>query len=197
MFCSNCGNKLPDGARFCSFCGVRVAEEVEKPFKIELPEFDYSDDPATKSARQPAETPLKTRVTFDWSNVIDEPQRKTVQDIKSPWSTTGSIDEKELYAEMTPSTDRSRTMSFIDVLRAEKEQAEAEKKAGADMTPGSLETEEKAADAAPELHIAPLYDLDQPVVTPFDLPEEEEEAKPEEEPSEPMPFCRRGIRGSC
>ena len=74
---------------------------------------------------KPVEAPLKKRATFDWSNVIDEPKKKTIPDIKSPWATTGGIDEKELYAEMGTATERSRTMSFIDVLKAEKEQQEA------------------------------------------------------------------------
>ncbi len=47
------------------------------------------------------------------------PRKRDIPDVKSPWATTGGINEKELYAEMTPKTDRSRTMSFIDVLKAE------------------------------------------------------------------------------
>jgi hypothetical protein len=67
------------------------------------------------------ERPVREKVSFDWSNVVDEPHKRNVKEIKSPWATTGNIDEKELYAEMTPSSDKSRTMSFIDILKAEKE----------------------------------------------------------------------------
>ena len=126
MFCSNCGSKLPEGARFCSTCGARVAAVVEVPEVEEKPAaFGFTaPDPETV---KPVEAPLKKRATFDWSNVIDEPKKKTIPDIKSPWATTGGIDENELYAEMGTSTERSRTMSFIDVLKAEKEQQEAAK----------------------------------------------------------------------
>ncbi len=136
MFCINCGSKLPEGARFCSVCGVRVAEtEPEEKVNTEAQaqasetihtplDLDFSDV-------KPAEAPMKTRVTFDWSNVIDEPHRKKTETIKSPWETTGSVEEKDILEELnTPSTSRSRTMSFIDVLKAEKEQkAQEEQKA--------------------------------------------------------------------
>lgn len=29
MFCSNCGNKLPDGAKFCNSCGVAIINNTE------------------------------------------------------------------------------------------------------------------------------------------------------------------------
>ena len=153
---------------------------------------------------KPVGEPVKKRVTFDWSNVIDEPQKKTIPDIKSPWATTGGVDEKKLYAEMGTSSEHSRTMSFIDVLRAEKEQqasavaeepaAEpapaAEEKKPFEYTevldPGFLEPEVPAAEEKeeeiPQLHFAPLYeDVDAPVVSPFDIPEEEEKAAPASE----------------
>ena len=52
MFCSNCGNKLENGANFCSKCGYKIGSEIihetispEIPLKqenFELREFDYS-----------------------------------------------------------------------------------------------------------------------------------------------------------
>ena len=196
VFCSNCGNKLSEGARFCSFCGARVTEMFEVPAAPEKPVESVQPAGEPKAAAEkPYEAALKKRVTFDWSNVIDEPQKKVVPDIKSPWATTGNIDEKELYAEMNAPSGRSRTMSFIDVLKAEKE--EQAKKAPAPETdvrpiqytevldPGYLSGETASAEpeeVAPVLHFAPLYeDIDEPVVTPFDIPEEEEEPVPSAE----------------
>ena len=210
MFCSNCGSKLPEGAKFCSVCGAKVLEAVRVDQAKEPAGISFADLPGADAENKPAEAPLKTRVTFDWSNVIDEPQKKVVTNLKSPWATTGSIEEREVYAEMSPSTERSRTMSFIDVLKAEKEQqtqAEGvktpeiesiEATVAADSAsdePRPIEYTEildpsflnevgvdKEVQKAPALHIAPLYDdFDEPVVTPFDAPEEEEEI-PYEEP---------------
>ncbi len=42
MFCTNCGNALPEGAKFCPNCGVRLAEplvaEAEITGRIDMPE---------------------------------------------------------------------------------------------------------------------------------------------------------------
>ena len=88
---------------------------------------------------------------------------------------------------MTPSTEKSRTMSFIDVLKAEKEEKE---KAAADKAIEYTEVLQfdpdlTAFDEAPKLHIPPLYeDVDEHVTTPFDLPEDEKKDEPafEDEP---------------
>ena len=128
MFCSNCGSRLADGARFCSECGARVARADEPEIRtiqdIDFQEPKIEETPVKEVSAEAAAKPSKGTISFDWSNVVDEPHKKEVKEIKSPWGTTGSIDEKELYAEMTPATGRSRTMSFIDVLKAEKEEKE-------------------------------------------------------------------------
>ena len=208
MFCTNCGSKLPEGARFCSTCGTRVAEAFEVPAVENKPaDTGFVAKAPEAEADKPYEAPLKKRVTFDWSNVIDEPIRKTIPDIKSPWTSTGSFNEKELYTEMGKSTGRSRTMSFIDVLKAEKEEQAKDSQPAEQAKPeerpieytevldpgylaGDILEEKKPEDAAPVLHFAPLYeDLDEPVVTPFDIPEEKQEPEPEPEaaPAEEVP----------
>ena len=184
MFCTNCGSKLVDGAKFCSECGARVVRPEEPVFRtnpdiqFEEPKVETSTIEAPVYDETP-ERPVREKVSFDWSNVVDEPQRRDLSDIKSPWATTGGIDEKAIYEEMAPSSEKSRTMSFIDILRAEKEEKE---KAAADKAIEYTEVlhidpDLTAFDEAPQLHFAPLYeDVDEPVVTPFDIPEEE---KPE------------------
>ena len=183
MFCTNCGSKLVDGAKFCSECGARVVRPEEPVFRTN-PDIQFEEPKVeTPTIEAPVydetpERPVREKVSFDWSNVVDEPQRRDVSDIKSPWATTGGIDEKAIYAEITPSTDKSRTMSFIDILRAEKEEKE---KAAADKAIEYTEVlhfdaDLTAFDEAPQLHFAPLYeDVDEPVVTPFDIPEDEKE----------------------
>ncbi|MBR3126262.1 MAG: zinc ribbon domain-containing protein [Mogibacterium sp.] len=181
MFCTNCGSKLVDGAKFCSECGARVVRPEEPVFRTN-PDIQFEEPKVeTPIIEAPVydetpERPVREKVSFDWSNVVDEPHRKDVSDIKSPWATTGGIDEKAIYAEMTPPAEKSRTMSFIDILKAEKEEKE---KAAADKAIEYTEVlhidpDLTAFDEAPKLHYAPLYeDVDEPVTTPFDIPEEE------------------------
>ncbi len=173
MFCSNCGNRLADGAKFCSACGTRVQDAAGQ-------EFRFGDDVVFKeptldtgAVSAPEERPASRResISFDWSAVVDEPHKREIPDVKSPWATTGGIDEKELYAEMTPSTDRSRTMSFIDVLKAEKEEKEkkAEQRAFVYTDVLEVDADMSSFNDAPTLNYAPLYDdVDTPVKTPFD-----------------------------
>ena len=161
--------------KFCSFCGTRVQDQPEQEFRFsELGTFE-EPKPGTGASfeRYEAEEPAAAResVAFDWSNVMDEPHRKEIPDVRSPWASSGGIDEKELYAEMTPSTERSRTMSFIDVLKAEKEEKEkrAEEKAFEYTEVLEIDHDMSAFNEAPQMHFAPLYkDVDEPVKTPFD-----------------------------
>lgn len=185
MFCSNCGTKLPEGANFCSACGAKVI--VADPGKQDIkPVTDntLTGIPQREADKKSISTPKKSKVTFDWSNVIDEPQKKEIPEIKSPWVQTGGIDEKELYAEMTPSTDRSRTMSFIDILRMEKEAGEAEEASFKKPVETPVEAVKKVEEKHIEepakeektysFYVPELYDEDEEVKTPFEtIPSEE------------------------
>ena len=57
MFCTQCGTKLPDDARFCTNCGASVASKAPAPAKTKATE------PA--SAQAPAVDPGETVVTLD------------------------------------------------------------------------------------------------------------------------------------
>ena len=200
MFCSYCGKKLPEGARFCIMCGTKVAlpvevtEEPDEPVvkkpEVQTPEVIVDEAAVARAeakataavppesrevpATQPA-APVRTRIAFDWSNVKDEPQKKQILNVKSPWEETGGFDEEALYKEMTPSTDRSRTMNFIDIYKAEKEENKIETPAAPEE---EFPTEKTHDDEPPRLHFAPLYeDFDTPVKTPFDDPEHTEHKK--------------------
>ena len=175
MFCSNCGSMLVDGAKFCSECGARVSRP-EPEFRT-FADIEFSEPEATEKAPEAApvneERPVREKVSFDWSNVVDEPHRKDLTDIKSPWGTTGNFDEKELFAEMSSPGGKSRTMSFIDVLKAEKEERE---RAAADKAIEYTEVlrfdpDLVAFDDVQGVKLPPLYDdVDEPVKTPFDEP---------------------------
>ena len=201
MFCSNCGSQLVEGAKFCSECGTRVSRP-EPEFRT-FPDIDFSEPEATRTfekAPEPEEIPVREKVSFDWSNVVDEPHRKDITDIKSPWGTTGGIDEKELFAEMSGPGGKSRTMSFIDVLKAEKEEREraAANKAIEYTEVLHFDQDLEPFDEVSGIKFAPLYDdVDEPVKTPFDAPEfKEPEPVFEDEPKfeeEPVPIESNGL----
>ena len=174
VFCSNCGSPLAEGAKFCSECGTKVEETKPSDFgTLEIEEqSNFADTLAGKAPG--AEEAFDARVSFDWSNVIDEPQKREIpQGIKSPWAnTTGSIDEREIFSEMTKSDDSDRTMRYIDVLKADKEERE---RAALDRSIEYTEVLEYDPELLgggtkpPKLRMAPLYeDVDAPVKTPFD-----------------------------
>jgi len=176
VFCSNCGTELAEGAKFCSECGTKVEETQAKNFETHAFDEPKGVQEKLEEKAMSMDEAFKEKVSFDWSNVIDEPQRKEVpQSIKSPWAaTTGNIDERELYAEMTQSDDKNRTMNFIDVLKADKEERE---RAALDRSIEYTEVLEIDPELIggvkpPKLHYAPLYeDVDEPVKTPFDFDE--------------------------
>lgn len=149
MFCSNCGSKLQDGAKFCSECGTKVVS-VSDAQVDDVVEIQPTDKVESNVFEKRVEMPRRTKIAFDWSNVVDEPHKKEVANIKSPWDMqetvikneskdnkksfeddkevkdSGGADEKAIFDEMKPSNDMSRTMSFIDILKKEKEFANSE-----------------------------------------------------------------------
>ena len=151
---------------FCSNCGSQLVDGAK-----------FCSECGAKVARPEPE--FRTFAGIDFS----EPE---TPDIKSPWGTTGNIDEKELFAEMSNPGGKSRTMSFIDVLKAEKEERE---RAAADKAIEYTEVLHFDQDLGPfeeiqGVKLAPLYDdVDEPIKSPFDAPEfKEPEPAAEDEP---------------
>ena len=174
MFCSNCGAELAEGAKFCSECGTKVGETQAKIFETHAFDEPAGMQEKVEEKAMSMDEAFKEKVSFDWSNVIDEPKRKEVpQSVKSPWSaTTGNLDKRDLYAEMTQSDDLDRTQNYIDLRKADKEERE---RAALDKSIEYTEVLEIDPELLggvkpPKLHYAPLYDdVDEPVKTPFDL----------------------------
>ena len=80
MFCSNCGKELPEGTKFCGFCGTPVKEEesaAQEPVKAEEPVVEApvkAEEPVAQepSAVQPAyEAPQPA-----YSPIPEEPAEK-------------------------------------------------------------------------------------------------------------------------
>lgn len=151
MYCANCGKELLDSAKFCSACGARVEADVVETTRSYVDKASFDED-------APVKRPVTNKVVFDWSNVIDEPLKKDVPEVESPWGTEAPVvnqpasglgmpehvteslvesavepeaehkairfsDDDNLFEELNkPSTDPGRTMSFIDILKQEREE---------------------------------------------------------------------------
>lgn len=103
MFCSNCGSKIADDAKFCSVCGARTASTglesaAEHPVDNSN-QFATSDSKAAKKSSQSFSLDLdwddgeshtrkrSSDVAFDWSSVVDDrnSRRRKTKNIRSPW----------------------------------------------------------------------------------------------------------------
>lgn len=77
---------------------------------------------------------VKTKpLTLDWSSVVDEPRKKKTPELRSPWEEPFEDDYAppvapeipELNVDFTGAPDnRGRTLTFIDILKQEKEERE-------------------------------------------------------------------------
>ncbi|MBR4109344.1 MAG: zinc ribbon domain-containing protein [Oscillospiraceae bacterium] len=68
MYCSNCGKELSDGARFCSDCGTKTADNITveaTPIQVVLPEQSKSNRPCPrcKSTNVQFQTVTESRKT--------------------------------------------------------------------------------------------------------------------------------------
>ncbi|MBQ6621482.1 MAG: zinc ribbon domain-containing protein [Mogibacterium sp.] len=185
MFCSKCGNQLAEGAYFCSVCGARVDQLTEHPVQgSTLQGSFFEEEPAVENRVRNFDLALDwgeeerpktsdTRMSFDWSSVIDEGRKKVNRDIRSPWDMPEESPadkavtpeeerafEQSIFSDMNESRpDRSRTMTFIDILKQERE-AKARQ----------AEDAAKSLTGEPELEPMDLFPAQEPI-----LPKEERE----------------------
>ena len=61
MFCSNCGKKLPDVAKFCDVCGtpVRVPAPKPEPAPVQIPEPEPEPEPIQIPEPEPEPEPVQ------------------------------------------------------------------------------------------------------------------------------------------
>lgn len=155
MFCNNCGSKVAEGSNFCSVCGSRIT--VAEPVPVEEPVAVHPEVERTETFAAEKRTP----VSFDWSSVKDEPHKKIIPDVVSPWGTTETEPKREVIKTLEEE-QRSRTMGFIDILKQEREQKAA---AAFEQARPVTEKEETAADysvfeqpQAPSYYMPPMYE---------------------------------------
>lgn len=70
MFCTECGNKLPDNARFCTKCGKALAQAAPQPAAQPMyqPAPQYAAQPVPQYAPQPVMEPRKINMTVNYPN---------------------------------------------------------------------------------------------------------------------------------
>lgn len=124
MFCSNCGSKIADDAKFCSVCGARIASTglesaAEHPVDNSN-QYAANESKATQKSSHGFSLDLdwddgenharkrSSDVAFDWSSVVDDrnSRRRRTKNIRSPWE-----DYSDDF-ETVPSTSPISTSSY-------------------------------------------------------------------------------------
>ena len=178
VFCSNCGSNIPDGSNFCSVCGAK--QEHAAP---ETPIDDYLNEENENVVEKKTQP-----ISFDWSTVKEESHKKVIPEVHSPWGTTDL--SSELYEsedfnleEEKPAEDHSRTMSFIDLLKQERDaKVQAAEEEARQFTEKKEEPFDYSAfDEPKSYYVPPLYKIEEeePEVE-LELKEEEPVAEVEE-----------------
>ena len=125
MFCSKCGNKIADGAKFCSVCGARtVSTGLEPSADRSVSNRDpYTELNRDNNSKQSSGLDLdwgnedkhKTRnsstMAFDWSSVVEErkPRKKVPQNVRSPWDSSDGYDSFSSGPSSRPTSRSTQT----------------------------------------------------------------------------------------
>ena len=169
MFCTQCGTKLPDDARFCTNCGASVASKAPAPAKTQAAE------PA--SAQAPAVDPGETVVTLDTVEPTSENAPETAPEtVTDPGETVVTLDAAD--------ADPGETVVTLDAVEPSAH-VEAEASAPAPVDPGetvvTLDAVEPESDA-PADTTEPQADQADPGETVVTLDAVEPTAEPAAEP---------------
>lgn len=143
-FCSVCGAKVGDGTEQPVRRDNKEGSfgRYEAPRSTPARSFEARSDNAETEARAPHRS-SEEDVSFDWSSVIDESHKKKTPDIRSPWDPEGleenernetvhavnsgkerSVEDRVFDDARNSKPDSGRTMSFIDMLKQEREDKE-------------------------------------------------------------------------
>ena len=125
MFCSKCGNKIADGAKFCSVCGARTVSTGLEPSAdrsvsnrdpyTELNRDNNSKHSSGLDLDWGNEDKHKTRnsstMAFDWSSVVEErkPRKKVPQNVRSPWDSSDGYDSFSSGPSSRPTSRSTQT----------------------------------------------------------------------------------------
>ena len=62
MYCRNCGNKIPEQAKFCANCGTKINEIIEEPKIIETPKVEEQVKPVPVNNQTTNKMPLINKI---------------------------------------------------------------------------------------------------------------------------------------
>lgn len=225
MFCSNCGSKLVEGAKFCSNCGAPVAAAEETAFAPEEPVTEAADQEIREESydidiqwessdtEAPDKAAFDKRVSFDWTSVIDESHKKPVKDLRSPWdpepvneintfNEESAVDNIAVDADLmkefdgidvTPTTEKGRTLTFIEILKKEREEKERASREAAEKLVEKEPSDEGDSFEDFTAVQEEKFEFSEPVIEPFKTVEPVVTEGPDfsEEPAhEPMSFVK-------
>ena len=120
MFCTQCGTKLPDDARFCTNCGASVASKAPAPAETQAAE--------SVPAQAPAVNPGETVVTLD----AVEPTSENASAVETPAETVTDPGETVVTLDAVDA-DPGETVVTLDAVEPS---ASAETEAAAVTDPG-------------------------------------------------------------
>lgn len=104
MFCTNCGAKLADGAKFCTACGTKVERVEPTSDDLSADEGQSSDTNEGTQAVEPAEENTETE---------DKPEAATPEDTASSSVAEGVSEVSETF----PEPKRSLSSALIEFRR--------------------------------------------------------------------------------
>lgn len=174
MFCTQCGTKLPDDARFCTNCGASVAPKAAT--QAPAPAETQASEPAPAEA--PAVDPGETVVTLDAVEPTSEPA-PAPETVTDPGETVVTLDAVD--------ADPGETVVTLDAGGVSAN-AEAEASTPAPVDPGETVVTLDAADpesAAPTDTAEPQADQTDPgeTVVTLDAVEPSDEQTTEPQPA--------------
>ena len=177
MFCTQCGTKLPDDARFCTNCGASVAPKTAT--QAPAPAETQAAEPAPAEA--PAVDPGETVVTLDAVEPTSEPA-PAPETVTDPGETVVTLDAVD--------ADPGETVVTLDAVEPSAN-AEAEASTPAPVDPGETVVTLDAADPesdAPTDTAEPQADQTDPGETVVTLDAVEPASEPAaEQTTEPQP----------
>ena len=158
MFCTNCGNKLPEGSKFCPSCGARILTEIAEPLTQTV---ETAADSVNELAEKAAE---ETKEAFENAGILYPENAEELTETAADAAEDAAGEIAEMYEETaeaveeevgTAADEAAETADAIvdtveETAAAAEEVVEEVTEAVEDVADAAEETLEDAAEAAEE-----------------------------------------------